>query len=48
MAEKNDTVQRDNVVWEPTAEAYRIICPKGGRVLYISGRIRERENERCE
>lgn len=46
MAEKNDTVQRDAVIWEATAEAYRIICPNG--VLYISGRIREWDYERCE
>ena len=50
MAEKSDTVQRDAGVWEATAEAYRIICPNCGKVLYISGTGVRRQDyeERCE
>ena len=49
MEGKNDTVQRDKIVWEATAEAYRVICPNCGKVLYISGKgIRRQDIERCK
>lgn len=46
MAEKSDTVK---IALSATAEAYRVICPNCGKVLYISGKgIRRQDIERCK